>query len=52
MANCDHCRRKIGGRCLGEPAGVEERESEAWEDTVGEEIDVKDWWEELGGRQT
>jgi hypothetical protein len=34
---------------LGEPAGVEERRSESWEDKVEEEIDVEDWQEELGG---
>jgi hypothetical protein len=37
---------------LGEPAEVEEGESESWEDGVGEEIDVEDWQEELGGGQT
>jgi hypothetical protein len=37
---------------LGEPAGVEEGGSESWEDEVGEEIDVEDWQEELGGGQT
>jgi hypothetical protein len=31
---------------------VEEGGSESWEDKVGEEIDVEDWQEELGGRQT
>jgi hypothetical protein len=31
---------------------VEEGGFESWEDEVGEEIDVEDWWEELGGRQT
>jgi hypothetical protein len=35
---------------LGEPAGVEEGESEPWEDGVGEEIDWRE--EELGGGQT
>jgi hypothetical protein len=40
-----------GGRCLGEPAGVEEGGSESWEDEVGEEIDVEDSWEELGSGQ-
>jgi hypothetical protein len=34
---------------LGEPARVEEGGSESWEDGVGEEIDVEDWQEELGG---
>jgi hypothetical protein len=37
---------------LGEPAGVEEGESESGKDGVGEEIDVEDWQEELGGGQT
>jgi hypothetical protein len=37
---------------LGEPAEVEEGGSESWEDGVGEEIDVEDWREELGGGQT
>jgi hypothetical protein len=37
---------------LGEPAGVEEGGSESWEDEVGEETDVEDWQEELGGGQT
>jgi hypothetical protein len=37
---------------LGEPAGVEEGGSESWKDGVGEEIDVEDWWEELGSGQT
>jgi hypothetical protein len=37
---------------LEEPAGVEEGGSESWEDKVGEEIDVEDWQEELGGGQT
>jgi hypothetical protein len=37
---------------LGEPVGVEEGGSESWEDKVGEDIDVEDWWEELGGGQT
>jgi hypothetical protein len=37
---------------LGEPAGVEEGGSESWKDRVGEEIDVEDWQEELGGGQT
>jgi hypothetical protein len=32
---------------LGEPAGLEEQEDE-----VGEENDVEDWQEELGGGQT
>jgi hypothetical protein len=36
---------------LGEPARLEERGSESWEDTVGEEIDVEDWQEELRGGQ-
>jgi hypothetical protein len=36
---------------LGEPAGVKEGGSESWEDEVGEEIVVEDWWEELGGGQ-
>jgi hypothetical protein len=36
---------------LGKPAEVEERGSESWEDGVEEEIDVEDWWEELGGGQ-
>jgi hypothetical protein len=27
-------------------------ESESWEDEMGEEIDVEDWQEELGGGQT
>jgi hypothetical protein len=31
---------------------VEEGGSESWEDEVGEEIDVEDWQEELGGGQT
>jgi hypothetical protein len=31
---------------------VEEEGSESWEDKVGEEIDVEDWQEELGGGQT
>jgi hypothetical protein len=31
---------------------VEEGGSESWEDGVGEEIDVEDWQEELGGGQT
>jgi hypothetical protein len=31
---------------------VEEGGSESREDKVGEEIDVEDWQEELGGRQT
>jgi hypothetical protein len=26
--------------------------SESWEDGAGEEIEVEDWWEELGGGQT
>jgi hypothetical protein len=30
---------------------VEEAGSESWEDGVGEEIDVEDWREELGGGQ-
>jgi hypothetical protein len=29
-----------------------EGESELWEDGLGEEIKVEDWWEELGGGQT
>jgi hypothetical protein len=33
---------------LGEPVG----ESESWEDKEGEEIDVEDLQEELGGGQT
>jgi hypothetical protein len=38
---------------LGEPAEVEEGRFEPWEDGVGEEIGVEDWWEEeLGGGQT
>jgi hypothetical protein len=36
---------------LGEPAGVEEGESESWEDGAGEGIDVEDPQEELGGGQ-
>jgi hypothetical protein len=36
---------------LGEPAEVEEGESESWENEVGEEIEVEDWQEELGGGQ-
>jgi hypothetical protein len=28
------------------------RGSESWEDRVGEEINVENWWEELGGGQT
>jgi hypothetical protein len=35
----------------GEPAGVEGGGSESWEVKVGEEIDVEDWQEELGGGQ-
>jgi hypothetical protein len=31
---------------------VEEGEYESWKDRVGEEIDVEDWQEELGGGQT
>jgi hypothetical protein len=32
---------------------VEEGGSESWEDGVGEEIDIEDWWEEeLEGGQT
>jgi hypothetical protein len=31
---------------------VEEGGIESWEDGVGEEIDVEDWREELGGGQT
>jgi hypothetical protein len=31
---------------------VEEVGSESWEDGVGEEIEVEDWREELGGGQT
>jgi hypothetical protein len=31
---------------------VEEGGSELWEDGVEEEIEVEDWWEELGGGQT
>jgi hypothetical protein len=31
---------------------VEEGVSESWDDGVGEEVDVEDWWEKLGGRQT
>jgi hypothetical protein len=41
-----------GGRCLEEPAGVEEGGSESWEDEVRKEIDAEDWREELGGEQT
>jgi hypothetical protein len=37
---------------LGEPAVVEEGGSESWEDGVGEEIEVEDQQEELGGGQT
>jgi hypothetical protein len=37
---------------LGELAGVEEGWSESWEDGVGEEVDVEDRQEELGGGQT
>jgi hypothetical protein len=44
---------EYGDRCSGEPAGVEEGGSGLWEDGVGEEIGVEDWWEEeLGGGQT
>jgi hypothetical protein len=44
---------EYGGRCLGEPAVVEEGWSEPWEDGMGEEIGVEDWREEeLGGRHT
>jgi hypothetical protein len=32
--------------------GWKKRGSDSWEDKVGEEIDVEDWWEELGGGQT
>jgi hypothetical protein len=32
-----------------ESNGVEGGGSESWEDEVGEEIDVEDWQEELGG---
>jgi hypothetical protein len=31
---------------------VEEGGSESWEDGAGEEIEVEDWREELGGGQT
>jgi hypothetical protein len=34
---------------FGRASGVEEEGSESWEDEVGEEIDVEDWQEELGG---
>jgi hypothetical protein len=37
---------------FGRASGVEEEGSESWEDEVGEEIDVEDWQEELGGGQT
>jgi hypothetical protein len=32
--------------------GWKKRGSESWEDKVGEEIEVEDWREELGGGQT
>jgi hypothetical protein len=37
---------------LGKPAGVGKGRSEPCEDEVGEDIDVEDWQEELGGGQT
>jgi hypothetical protein len=30
---------------------VEEGKSESWEDGMGEEIEVEDWQEEMGGGQ-
>jgi hypothetical protein len=37
---------------FGRASRVEEWESESWVDRVGEEIEVEDWWEELGSGQT
>jgi hypothetical protein len=34
------------------PSRVEEGGSESWKYRVGEELDVEDWWEELGGGLT